>query len=567
MLGKLPIPSGFGFWEVELTETPPHPRGTYTTPSVMTSLGFTRKESEYPGTSRISWNPQAIDREVASLITMPYVRTHGVSIPNHHNCNLSVLKYDHTELPSIPLTEQVIQDTCMFFSEAAGKLPVVGLRDVDWVPTSSPGLVYKNKGCSTKKEAIEVYWEQIVQYHNAVPDVPPAYWSQCSKMELLKLKKLEAHDLRGFTIPPVDLHLSMSTHLQAVNKWIVGRGSHNDKWPIAIGMPIAQGGLLTVANMVSQNPYKFMGDATKYDSTLHSKFAVLYKRVRKYMTLDQHIDAMYDKRMDFYYNEVFHTIIVMPSWQVLMKDTGIPSGYVGTSYDGSISHIAIWCYAVRAETGVDLYTHIMQGNLVLKLFSDDNIGSIQASTPYPTLIHLLSYEVRKHYYGLFGVSLSKDSDLTGPTIDGMSFLGPVFHQEHGMTLKYSRDKILCSIVYGAPGASALVRKVRAIGLMYLTPFDHELYRQLRTVATHLASLAVDDKDPHFTDPDQWLINIWGTKPMQYIPTFEEVRATWLGDECLGLRAQDTPLNETCRNPNNQLAIAQLINKQTIPSHQ
>jgi hypothetical protein len=159
------------------------------------------------------------------------------------------------------------------------------------------------------------------------------------------------------------------------------------------------------------------GDAIKWDSSCSRMMLEICKRLR-YECWDKEgmsADEWWE-RMNYYYDQIISSCIILPTGQIVQKMMGQPSGTVNTTDDNCIMHLFIWCYMWRLKFSKSLFDDF-GSKIYLSLYADDHIFSIDPK------LNVHPYEERQPYYDLFGVGLDKDKDFVSDSPEGHTFLG------------------------------------------------------------------------------------------------------------------------------------------------
>lgn len=467
--------------------------------------------------------------------SFPFEDIYDVSNDTHSNCNNSVMKYDVPQ-PDLSLCDQAAlegakQDVMELWRPLADSCRILDMGEVQYVPKTNPGAIFKMAGFKTKREAVQHAWPALEKFWNTAHHYSttpsgikttkgyPVLWKQASKVELLKRSKLESGDLRGFTCPPVDFFAAKARMCQHFNE-------ESHKWAYWLpgmqrcGLTIQYGGFHWLMTQL-EGLLVGAGDCKKWDGPLCDYLFAICEDVRFHCWDKQGMSVEeWRERMDYYYEQTVRSFILLPSGEVIQKFLGNPSGDVNTTVDNCIIHQFIICYIWRRIFGGSLLREPQKPNI--NLFADDNI---YGTDPSHRRFH--EYDERARYYKEFGITLAKEKDVSGREgPEGVTFLGPAAKLTGwGWAPLYPRDKIVCSMLHLKSDCSPEIRLARTLSLMVNATFDRPLFDLLRGYALRLMQRGWTPDWSVFDVDDTYPI-LRSTGP----PSWEQCRDFWFGFE-------------------------------------
>jgi len=445
----------------------------------------------------------------------------------HEGVNKSVLKYDRPCEPPPGFREDVwamaVEDTLQDYGFLTGKCVVKDRGEVIIDPNTSPGTVYKWNGCRCKVDGIidfpeidKLLWD--VNWMHSYPIL----FKQSGKIELVKIAKINANDIRGFTVSPLDFVMFTARLKQDFDEKLSRFANFHGHNPCKVGMIMQHGGFSRWGAYLDVAPdwLKISEDAVKYDSTWMMRAA----RVAQAVRLQAHDETSmpiqeFSSRLDYSVEQDIHSCIHLPSGQVVMKDTGLNSGTVATSYDGSMSHTAESHYVVRRVTGLNADPNaygIMRRKYRFGVYSDDKNSSV-----HPDWAEMFTFEARAKAYAELGITLDKTKDVSSYSLEGHQWLGKTFKKLDGKYVPVAnRNKILCSLRNIEAKMSDEIHLARALSLMVEATFT-DCFEWIRGYVLWL--LQFIEKPEVEDDLGRWLLSV---------PTYRQCVRFWLGQESL-----------------------------------
>jgi len=432
-----------------------------------------------------------------------------ISNPTYKSVNETILKYDKPVPPELDqvLAEKAFQDLLQFFYHLRNSCEIKSFDDTEYVPDTVPGWVFsKVFNCQDKKSALAFFDYLKLFWDRAHIEKYPVLFTQCGKVENLKEKKILAQDIRGFTVAPFEFFVSKARMSQDLNHKMCQPEFYKNS-PIKHGINLMDGGFFDLLKKLCKIPNSKIGegDAVKWDSSSSREMLEICKRLRfecwdkKGMSEEE-----WHARMDYYYEQIVSSYVILPTGQVLQKNLGQPSGTTNTTDDNCIMHLFMWCYMWRKLHNRSLYVDFNR-KVYLALYADDHIFSVDQDLGFHP------YEVRQPLYAEFGVGLDKAKDLVTDDPDGHTFLGmkarwdpkhenyvPIFDpfKATNVMMKNESQKVDVSAIWS-----------RCYSIALLTCYDENMYDLCRSYLTYLKT----------TEP---------TLREKFIPTMAGFRRKW-----------------------------------------
>ncbi len=446
-----------------------------------------------------------------------------VSNQSFSGVNKSIMKYDvPIKRPNLPtrLLNDALSDCLDCFATLKDSIPIRHYTEVEYEPGTSAGFTLKRfLNCKKKRDAARnVRAREYIDWmwRKAYLEDFPVLFSQAGKVELLKKKKLDNNDIRGFTIAPLEFVLFAGAMDQDLNDAMCQPSFYKNSF-IKHGINFTDGGFrafLKDLNLPVNDQFFIEGDCAKWDGALIPWLFFIAAMVRFYcwdkkgMTIDE-----WWQRRTFIWKNNCYTFVVLPTGQVVMKMAGEPSGTMSTTDDNCIYHCYILCVCWRLFTGTSLMSDFgkrFQGGL----YSDDHLFSASGATGFQ------DFETRRAIYAEFGAYLNKDQDFVNQDIDGHKFLGLTFrrHTDGRILPTFDSLKALNSIGKGDKAYSPQVKLNRCVSFLYLLAFNSffeeirafdAIYKFAHKIRDQCA--AVQTNLPH-------------------IPTESQARSFWFGFE-------------------------------------
>ncbi len=436
-----------------------------------------------------------------------------ITNPTYASVNKTLLKYDRpapSQLDPV-IKKAAFRDVLNFFSSLINSCPIYDFHEVEYVPTSVPGWVFSKIFKCLDKQGSLAYFDYIkLFWERAHEEQYPVLFTQCGKVENLKKKKIDAQDIRGFTVAPFEFFVSKARMSQSLNKAMCSPDFHNFS-PVKHGVNLMNGGFFDLLSKLVSVPNCVIGegDATKWDSSSSREMLEICKEVRFHCWDKKGMsETEWWRRMNYYYDQIISSFVILPTGQVLQKQLGQPSGTTNTTDDNCIMHLFIWCYMWRKLQNRSLYSDFNK-RVYLALYADDHVFSVDKG------LNFHPFEVRKPIYEEFGVVLDPDKDLVSSDLEGHTFLGlkakwnpqyrkyvPIFDANKAINVLMKNETKQVDVV-------ALWS--RAYSIAFLTCYDNQTHELARAYLHYLRKT-----EPILRD--------------KYLPTQEGFRAHWHSKE-------------------------------------
>lgn len=353
-----------------------------------------------------------------------------ITNPNHVSNWNATMKYDRIVLQpdfTPAYVETLTQDVLEVFSDLKDSVPMRPLHCVNFRTDAVIGKAAKWAfGCDNKLQFVQLHWYQIELFYKVAHLLDyPNLWDQSGKVELLPNKKIQAQNIRAFTICPVQLFFSIASMSQDFNEELCRR-YHTS--PIKHGIAMDHRGFLElIKELAFERGIVIEGDCEKFDSTLIPFLFEIIKQVR-FQSWDK-IGMSTEEwwlRMNYNYREVLIACLAQSTGDIFQKVLGNPSGFPNTTDDNCIAHIVQQCHQVRKLTGKS-FMELYRVHYRPAIYADDHI--ITVSQEYAPLFG--PFEHRAQAYADLGMSLSFEKDYVSHDFDGHVFLGLVFRKHLG----------------------------------------------------------------------------------------------------------------------------------------
>jgi len=168
------------------------------------------------------------------------------------------------------------------------------------------------------------------------------FWTVSQKYEMRKKKKLAEGKIRTFTASSVTHNLSMSQICHEMNQKFYK--SHGKTFS-AVGMSKYYGAWHSMITDLMQFVYGWSLDETDYDSSFFRRELWEQCKLRFKLLEQSHQTEENWNRLVHLYFDIIYSIMVTPQGDVIVKDTGNPSGQNCTIVDNTIGLFRKFAYA------------------------------------------------------------------------------------------------------------------------------------------------------------------------------------------------------------------------------
>jgi hypothetical protein len=213
------------------------------------------------------------------------------------------------------------------------------------IKTTSPGyphnLAYQKKqeymNAEEHIENSEIYWERL-----ATSDPVPTFWNLADKYELRSIDKIKLGKIRAFCASS-ETHSHANTRLcHDMNQKFYRSAGKSASF---VGATKFYGGWNRMIWRLKKHKLGFELDESDYDASIFR--AALWGQcdMRYDFLAPEHQTPENMQRMHNLYYDIIHSIMVTPLGDVLVKDTGNPSGQGNTIVDNTMILYRLLAYA------------------------------------------------------------------------------------------------------------------------------------------------------------------------------------------------------------------------------
>ena len=367
---------------------------------------------------------------------------------------------------------------------------VLSVGDVQVELQKSAGVPYKylgaTKGMFLSIDPQPVYhmWEMA----GVGSQQDPPVWQIFVKEEPVKREKLEKGDFRVITSPPVDLFYLGAMLCQDFNSRMT---AHWFDLPSKVGFSKFYGGsqaLFDSLRLDEEHEWEAV-DFVRFDSGILATVFDHIKVFRWDCYHPEHQTPQNRNRLDFLYESIVNTVMMLPDGEVVQKDHGQPSGSPNTTYDNTLIHF--WCLAYAWARLVDEdLTHFTKGAR-FALYGDDELVCIAKR-----IIPQYGWERRSQALREVGLNSPPLKCKRSAEITDMDFLGGFFRKLRGYDIgdllvqTPNRAKLVCSALYPVEKQTADQQFSRLLALRVEAYFDDELRSWLDRLLAHYQRLGV-----------------------------------------------------------------------------
>lgn len=442
----------------------------------------------------------------------------------HWGANKGVLKYaGRCGAPNVALDLLKKARALMFkrYEPYAGTCEVIPEDEVEMVGDSHCGVEYRELGFKKKQDVIRnpVARNEVINSWYE-PDYPSLWKVSVKGSELLKQKKIDLNDPRIFIVGDVKYHYRSIRMFQRIHE-LLKRLAQEITGRIKLGYSFQFGGFTRLMEYLAKHYGLIIeGDVTKWDSgvlefmftfVLFPLFVTLHKP-NEYCTREEYMVRMY-----YQFKDAVHSILVMPSGQILVKHVGNPSGWLLT---GDVNCLTHEFYIVLLYVVNDLDADLKRDQWWL--LGDDHIAGITSQKLCP-------FEVRARLYRAMNSDLSLEKDYVSTQVEGHTFLGfkaRFCSIRRRFVPVYDMTKALCSALKPGGRVDPALRYARLTGLRILT-FFHPLYDDIKNLAR-----ACYQEGLHFMERPVELDDTTATFLLTW-PRDDTIERLWLGYESGG----------------------------------
>lgn len=242
--------------------------------------------------------------------------------------------------------------------------------------SKSPGIPFNN-WFKTKKEFfnwplsnefLDEYYEEL-----AGETCRGVLWNNVVKQEVRLVEKIERP--RVICAASVEHTYACNRVFGDMNQSFYESGSRQENWSF-VGATKFRRGWDTLGNRLDRHPNKFEVDESAYDSSLFREAMWGMAEFRYRMLSPLHRTPENYNRIINLYQEIVNSVMVGPMGDLLMKNTGNPSGSSNTIVDNTIILYRLFCYAwIKLAPDYLCDQRSMHDHVEAALNGDDNTWS------------------------------------------------------------------------------------------------------------------------------------------------------------------------------------------------
>jgi len=339
-------------------------------------LGNVRRWTDYPQKSVKNPSFQAFCKEFNHNIKQEY----GYCDANTESELPSIAKYDR-EQPDLDPACWAVSGEWMriHFAGMKGSSELSVAQAWSEMPkTTSPGypssIKYPKKSDLVTKVPEWFNYLEEMKRKLADPDVTgPFIWTCSVKAEMRPIEKKAQNKLRTFLASPADHSTLLNSLCLDMNNRFYELGQSNKVWS-AVGMSKYGRGWHRLAERLGIHPSGFALDGERFDSSVLRRSLMDICKFRcecLNATLEQ------QNRLKNLYVSIIESVIVLTNGDIVMKDTGNPSGSVNTVVDNTLHLFRLLAYAWLkcAPPNKRTYGDFMD-NVEAALYGDDNTFTV-----------------------------------------------------------------------------------------------------------------------------------------------------------------------------------------------
>jgi hypothetical protein len=182
------------------------------------------------------------------------------------------------------------------------------------------------------------YYEFLASPENYIP----CFWGLADKYELRSVEKLAVGKIRAFTASSIHHTVANARMCYDFNQKFY---ASNMKTPSFVGATKYFGVWNEMVRRLEVHPNGFELDMKDYDASMFRRALADMAEMRFEFLAPEHrtIESYY--RLRNLYDDVINSVMVTPLGEVIVKDTGNPSGQGNTIVDNTIILYRLFCYA------------------------------------------------------------------------------------------------------------------------------------------------------------------------------------------------------------------------------
>jgi len=411
---------------------------------------------------------------------------YGLAQPNKLAGYLSLRKYDKGQPYLDPVlwaragnwTEKHFAcmnnaEVWMDFEKIRGELDMKASAGFPW--NCDPNC--KTKGQFYARQDAESicssYMEELIE-----PECDPVFWTNNVKEELRSAEKMAQNKLRTFVGSPAEhVHACVAMFGDMNNKFYqsANTGQH---WSF-VGSTKFRGGWTRLFNRLKKHPNAFELDESEYDSSLFREAMYGMADFRFRMLHPKHQTVENYHRIHNLYVEIVDSVVVTQDGDLVMKDTGNPSGSANTIVDNTVILFRLLAYAwlvlcrdLDLEE-FDSYQRFME-NVEAALNGDDNTWTCS-----DLVVGWFNALNVSKVWSAIGVTTKYGDDPAPRKLSDCNFLSAGFRKVGPDWVPLPEgEKVLCSMAYHLKSPTARWSLLRACALRIESFWDDECRQTL-----------------------------------------------------------------------------------------
>lgn len=309
-------------------------------------------------------------------------------------------------------------------------------------------LVYFNKreflAVPENLDILTIYWDHItntpVQWGVIIDGEYHPIWTCSEKVEMRSVEKLMKNSIRTFTAAPIE-HTVAATRLclDFNNKFY----STRDTWSF-VGQSKFFCGWDRLEQRMSKHVEGLEFDASSWDASVFDE-ALLDQMNFRYECLEIEEQTPTNlRRLENIYNEVINSVIVMENGELIMKSTGMPSGFANTIVDNTMILFRVIAYAwIRSCPYPATYLDFMEKVEGALNGDDNNLAISRESRTH------FNAETISMYVAELGIKFETPNKEFRP-VEQLTFLSQEAIKYGSLWLPApDTEKVLCSLWWGS----------------------------------------------------------------------------------------------------------------------
>lgn len=184
--------------------------------------------------------------------------------------------------------------------------------------------------------------EEYYNFLSSRDDYVPCFWNLADKYELRSAEKLAEGKIRAFTACSIHHSVANSRLCHDMNQKFYA--SHLKTWSF-VGATKFNGEWNNMIRKLQKFANGFELDMKDYDASMFRRALMEMAEVRFNYLAPEHRTEENRLRMFNLYDDVVNSIMVTPLGDVIVKDTGNPSGQGNTIVDNTMILYRLFCYA------------------------------------------------------------------------------------------------------------------------------------------------------------------------------------------------------------------------------